>query len=191
MHGRVNGTRPDGVSYRALDPELIGWVHTCIPWAVMTAYERFNRPLSEDERDRYLAEQAVIGRMGGAGDIPETASELREYVEAMRPKLTVNEQTREFFEFLLTSPFAVRLPGPLARPGKQFQVEAGMGLMPRWAQELSGFAVSPVVYRSLHEPALRSYARTLRWAFGTPPFRALAEQRVGSERHVEEALAAA
>ena len=73
MHSQVNGTRPDGVPYRALDPELIGWVHTCIPWAIMTAYERYNEPLSEEEKDRYLTEQALIGRMGGAGEIPETA----------------------------------------------------------------------------------------------------------------------
>jgi uncharacterized protein (DUF2236 family) len=178
IHGKVNGVRPDGVPYRALDPELIGWVHTCIPWAVMTAYERFNRPLSDAQRTRYLSEQALIGRMGGAGDIPETASELGEYVEAMRPKMAVTEQTREFFEFLLTSPFGMRLPGPLSRRGNRFQIESGMGLMPRWAQELSGFAPSPLAYKTLHEPALRTFARTLRWAFGTPPFRALAEERV-------------
>ena len=53
MHARVNGVRPDGVAYRALDPELIGWVHTCIPWAVMTAYERFNR--ATDRRARRTA----------------------------------------------------------------------------------------------------------------------------------------
>ena len=193
IHGKVNGVRPDGVPYRALDPELIGWVHTCIPWAVMTAYERFNRPLSHEERSRYLTEQAVIGRMGGAGEIPETATELEEYLEAMRPKMAVTEQTREFFEFLLTSPFGVRLPGPLARRGNRFQIESGMGLMPRWAQELTGFAPSAARYRSVHEPALRTYARTLRWAFGTPPFRALAEQRVAvkTEDVDEEALAAA
>ena len=91
MHSRVNGTRPDGVPYRALDPELIGWVHTCIPWAVMTAYDRYNRPLSDEEKSRYLAEQAVIGRMGGAGEIPETAADLVTYVEEMRPKLEVTE----------------------------------------------------------------------------------------------------
>jgi uncharacterized protein (DUF2236 family) len=192
IHGKVNGVRPDGVPYRALDPELIGWVHTCIPWAVMTAYERFNRPLSDAERSRYLSEQAAIGRMGGAGDIPETAAELEGYVEAMRPKMAVTGQTREFFEFLLTSPFGVRLPGPLARRGNRFQIESGMGLMPRWAQELSGFAPSAQAYRTLHEPALRSYARTLRWAFGTPPFRALAEERVAaSEDGAGEALSRA
>jgi uncharacterized protein (DUF2236 family) len=178
MHGQVNGTRPDGVPYRALDPELIGWVHTCIPWAVMTAYDRFNRPLSDDEKSRYLTEQAVIGRMGGAADIPETAAELDEYVEAMRPMLHVNHQTKEFFEFLLTSPFGVRLPGPFGRYANRYQLEAGMGLMPRWAQELSGFAAWPPGYKATHEPALRTFATTLRWAFGTPPFRAMAEERM-------------
>jgi len=187
MHGRVNGVRPDGVSYRALDPELIGWVHTCIPWGVMTAYERFNRPLSDEERSRYLAEQAVIGRMGGAGDIPETAAELDDYVEQMRPKLTVNEQTREFFEFLLTSPFGMQLPGPLARRANRFQIEAGMSLMPAWARRLTGFEHSAFEQRVFTEPSLHAYARVLRWAFGTPPFRALAEERVaGSAAGVQE-----
>jgi hypothetical protein len=54
-----------------------------------------------------------------------------------------------------------------------------MGLMPRWAQRLTGFDVAPTVYRMFHEPALRTTARTLRWAFGTPPFRRLADERVG------------
>jgi uncharacterized protein (DUF2236 family) len=190
IHSRINGVRPDGVPYAALDPELIGWVHTCIPWAVMTAYERFNRPLSEDERDRYLGEQAVIGRMGGAEDIPETAAELEAYVERMRPKLMVTGQTLEFFEFLLTSPFGLQLPAPLARRGNRFQLEAGMGLMPRWARELSGFGVPGPVHRAVHEPALRAFARTLRWAFGTPPFRELADRRVAMPAHDELRAAA-
>src|SRR5687768_10344641 len=38
MHARVNGVRPDGVPYRALEPELIAWVHSSIPWAIMTTY---------------------------------------------------------------------------------------------------------------------------------------------------------
>ena len=116
MHERVNGTRPDGEPYRAMDPTLIGWVHTCIPWAVMRAFERYTRPLSQEERDRYLAEQSVIGLKAGAGPIPVTTGELEEYVQEMRPRLAVNEQTQEFFEFLLTpSPAAVSLPGPMER----------------------------------------------------------------------------
>jgi uncharacterized protein (DUF2236 family) len=177
MHKRVNGTRPDGVPYRALDPKLIAWVHTCIPWAVMTAYERFNRPLTSAERDSYLTEQAVIGRMTGADQVPETVAELEEYVESMRPVLEVTDQTRQFFEFLLSSPFGVRAPEVVARRGNRFQLASGMSLMPAWARELSGFGNHPVVQRAIADPSLHAYARTLRWAFATPPFRRLAEER--------------
>src|SRR5205085_7031585 len=54
VHARVGGVRPDGVPYRALDPELIAWVHTCIPWAIMEAFDRYRRRLSVAERDQYL-----------------------------------------------------------------------------------------------------------------------------------------
>lgn len=183
MHGQVEGVRPDGVPYRALDPELIGWVHTCIPWAVMTAYDRYRRPLTEAERDRYLREQAQIGRMGGADDIPETHAELREYVEAMRPKLGVNQQTLQFFEFLMTMPFGMRVPGFVSRPVHQFQLEAGMGLMPSWARRMTGFDAHPLARRVAHEPSLYAYTRLIRWAFGTPTYRRLAEDRAAGVPH--------
>ena len=108
MHSFVNGTRRR--FYRALDPELIAWVHTCIPWMIMRAYEHTKRPLSRWERDRYLAEQAVIGRMGGADWVPASAAELDDYVATMRPRLSVNAQTREFIDFLMTSPFFPTCP---------------------------------------------------------------------------------
>jgi uncharacterized protein (DUF2236 family) len=180
MHSRVNGVRPDGVPYRALDPELIGWVHTCIPWAVMRAYESYNRPLTPEQRDRYLAEQAVIGRMSGAAEIPESMAELEAYVEQMRPRLGVNAQTLEFFDFLMTMPFGVPALGPLSRPAHRFQAEMGMSLMPLWAQKLSGFESTVLERRFVHRPILEAYARTLRWAYGgLPPFAALAHERVG------------
>jgi uncharacterized protein (DUF2236 family) len=171
MHGRVEGTRPDGVAYRALDPELIAWVHTCIPWMVMDAYHRYRRPLTVAERDRYLAEQAVIGRMGGADRVPETVAELEDYVERMRPQLAVTDQTLEFFDFLLTMPFGPPVPGRL-------QVETGMSLMPAWARRLAGFETSELTHRAVHDPALRLAARTIRWAVGTPAYALEADRRV-------------
>ena len=130
MHSFVTGTRPDGVPYRALDPELIAWVHTCIPWMILRTYEHTKRPLSQQEQDRYLAEQAVIGRMGGADWVPTTAAELDDYVESMRPKLSVNAQTREFIDFLMTSPFFPNLPGPVDRQLHRFTIYAAMSRAP-------------------------------------------------------------
>src|SRR3954447_19856042 len=101
MHGRVNGTRPDGAAYRALEPELIAWVHSSIPWAIMHAYERFNRPLTAEQKDRYLAEQSVIALKSGADEVPLTVADLEAYIEEMRPKLAYTDLLREFFDFLV------------------------------------------------------------------------------------------
>ncbi len=174
VHSFVNGTRPDGVPYRALDPELIAWVHTCIPWMIMRAYEHTKRPLTQSERDRYLAEQAVIGRMGGADWVPASAAELDDYIDTMRPRLSVNAQTREFIDFLMTSPFFPDLPDALDRRLHRFAIYAGMSRAPQWAQELIGFDRPSILTRNLIEPALRLDARRLRWAFGTPRYAQLA-----------------
>jgi uncharacterized protein (DUF2236 family) len=187
VHSYVNGTRPDGVPYRALDPELIGWVHTCIPWMIMRAFEHTKRPLSQAERDRYLAEQAVIGRMGGADRVPTTAAELDDYVEAMRPRLSVNAQTREFIDFLITSPFFGDLPGPLDRQLHRFAIYAGMSRAPQWARELIGFDHPSAMARRLMAPALQFDARRLRWAFGTPRYVELASRRASGATRPEAA----
>jgi uncharacterized protein (DUF2236 family) len=182
MHARVNGTRFDGVPYRALDPELIAWVHSCIPWGVMNAYERFNRPLPAAEKDRYLAEQSVVGLMSGAEWVPTTVAELEAFIEDMRPKLGVSDLTREFIDFLVTGPLgALTPPGPLRVPAKRFQVASGMSLTPRWAQEMTGFDRPEVQQRLLQGPSMHAYARALRWAYGTPPWRRRADERVGAE----------
>lgn len=178
MHGRVRGTAPDGRPYEALDPELIGWVHTSIPWAVMRFFERYNRPLSVEEKNRYLAEQAPIGRAGGAGDIPETVAELDDYLEEMRPKLAITWQTREFFGFMLDSPFGPNLPTPVARRVNQLGAHAAMSAMPKWAREITGFDHSDFLQRTVVEPWLQANTKAIRWAFGKPAFLRLAEGRV-------------
>lgn len=187
-HAQVNGSRPDGTAYRALEPDLIAWVHTCIPWMVMTAFERFNRPLSVAERDQYLAEQAVIGRLGGAQWVPESMAELEDYMATMRPKLAVTEQTRAFIGFLLRSPFLPSLPGPLDAAAHQFSLRAGMDLAPAWARELTGLELPNSLRRWVVEPYLQSSARLIRWAFGVPPYVAMARARAnsGSDAHVIE-----
>ncbi|ORV45564.1 hypothetical protein AWC02_13465 [Mycolicibacter engbaekii] len=179
IHAHVTGNRPDGVAYRALDPELLTWVHTCIPWMIMRAFERTNRQLSPQERDRYLTEQATIGLMAGAEWVPSTMPELEDYVARMRPQLSVNAQTREFIEFLLTSPFFPELPGPLEGALHRFTMYSGMSYAPQWARELIGFDRPSALSRRLIGPALQFDARRIRWAFGTPPYARLAFERSG------------
>lgn len=180
VHSFVNGVRPDGVQYRALDPELITWVHTCIPWMIMRTFEQINRPLTPSERDRYLAEQATIGRMGGGESVPTSVAELDAFVARIRPKLAVTAQTRAFFDFLVHSPFAPGLPGPIARQVNVFALYAGMSLAPNWARELTGFDTTAAMRTRVIEPLLRLDARRVRWAFGTPRYVQLANARANA-----------
>jgi uncharacterized protein (DUF2236 family) len=177
IHGSVNGTRPDGVEYRALDPELIGWVHTCIPWAVMEAYNKYRRPLTTEERDRYLTEQAVIGRMGGAEWVPEAMAELDEYVERMRPLMGVNEQTREFIAFLVGDVEGDMHATPRQQLERRMGLAASMSLMPRWARQLTGTYQPPVVRNLYLDPMSRLQARLTRWAYPELPCARLALAR--------------
>jgi uncharacterized protein (DUF2236 family) len=179
VHSRVNGTRPDGVAYRALDPELIAWVHTCIPWAVMSAYHRYCRPLSTEEKDRYLTEQAVIGRLGGADWVPGTVAELHDYVEKMRPLMGMNEQTREFMDFLAgrTDDFEI---GRRERFDRWVSIRASMTLMPEWARRLTGTWQPGLLERFWLQPSDRLKARTIRWAYPDLPCKQMALARVAS-----------
>jgi uncharacterized protein (DUF2236 family) len=181
VHSRVNGERPDGVPYRALDPELIAWVHTCIPWAVMTAYDRYARPLTLDEKNRYLREQAVIGRMGGADWVPESVGELEEYVEKLRPRMGANEQLQSFIDFLLGRSDERRL-GRLERLDGWLSLRGSMALMPEWARRLTGTAVPAPVERLLLHPSNRLRARLVRWAYPELPCKRLALERVAGAR---------
>ncbi len=178
MHERVSGTAPDGTPYRAMNPELIAWVHTCIPWGVMRAFERYNRPLTPVERDRYLAEQSVIGIKSGADRVPVTAEELEDYIETVRPRLELNDQTRGFLDFLRSAPMLPRY----LRPLQTYNLHAAMAVMPEWAQRLTGLHHHRVLDRLVIDPHARLNARLLHWAFETPPFRAMAEARVSLER---------
>lgn len=176
VHGYVKGTRPNGVAYTALDPDLLAWVHTCIPWGIMSAYDRYNRPLSRAEKDQYLREQAVIGRMGGADWVPETVSELEDYVERMRPLMAYNDQTRQFADFLLGT------SGDVATTRRQ-QMESWLGLhgamtlMPVWARKMTGTYHSRFAEQMLFRPNEKLKGRIVRWAVGELPCKTIALAR--------------
>lgn len=182
VHSRINGTRGDGVSYRALEPELIAWVHTCIPWAIMMAFERYNRPLSRSEKDQYLTEQAVIGRMGGAEWVPETVSELDDYVEHMRPRMAYNDQTRQFTDFLLGTSGDVATT-TYQRFDAWMSLQGSMALMPDWARKMTGSYHSNFVDRLSFKQNEKLKAKLLRWALPTLPCKSLALARVNGDNN--------
>jgi uncharacterized protein (DUF2236 family) len=181
VHSRVNGVRPDGVAYRALDPELIAWVHTCIPWAIMEAYSKYRRPLTDAEKDRYLSEQAPIGRMGGADWVPESVAELHDCVEHMRPQMAFNEQTREFLNFLAGDAGEFFQASPRDQFRARLGIAGSMTLMPKWARHLTGTYQPEAVQRLVLEPRTRFEVGVLRWAYPTLVCKEMAIARARGE----------
>jgi uncharacterized protein (DUF2236 family) len=191
VHSRINGTRPDGVPYRALDPELIAWVHTSIPVAIMNAYHRYNRPLSIEEKNRYLKEQAVVGRMGGADWVPETVTELEDYFEKMRPLMAFTDKTLDFVDFALGRVDAVPVPTRAELVDRRLSLEGSMMLMPEWARRLTGTYRPEWAQKLYLDPINRLKFRLTRWVYPEPPCKAIALERAKGVPRVKADTAAA
>ena len=83
IHSVVHGVVPEtGAPYRALDPDLLLWVHATLVDTALRVHDRFVAPLSVAEMDAYHREAARVAiRMGVPPDhIPETLGELRSWM---------------------------------------------------------------------------------------------------------------
>lgn len=133
VHERVSGVAPDGRGYRAADPHLLTWIHVAEVDSFLTAYTAYGRaPLTGRERDRYVAETAVVARALGAAGVAESAAELADAIEAYRPELATTPGALDVADFLLHD---APLPRP-ARPAYGALARAAVDLLPGWAREL-------------------------------------------------------
>ena len=85
IHGSVRGRRADGAPYSALDPEALLWVHATLIDTALRVYDRFVRPLSEADAQRYHDESARAAVALGVpvGAIPATIGELRDWMDGL------------------------------------------------------------------------------------------------------------
>jgi uncharacterized protein (DUF2236 family) len=85
LHARIQGTGPDGRPYDALEPQAYAWVHATLAQAIVLAHERFARPMSASQRERFWAEWRSLGRLLGIRerDLPTDWSAFDEYFADM------------------------------------------------------------------------------------------------------------
>ncbi|RZV00633.1 UNVERIFIED_ORG: uncharacterized protein (DUF2236 family) [Serratia quinivorans] len=144
IHLKVNGISSDGRPYAASDPDLLTWVHVVESSCFLASHLRYRNPhLSRDQQDRYYGESALVAAALGARDIPTSCTEVEDYLQRMRPQLVCDERTREVARILLAAPAL----STLARPFGALVMQAGIDLLPDWAQQQFGFYPSALRQR--------------------------------------------
>lgn len=83
IHAAVSGVVPETASpYRALDPDLLLWVHATLVDTALRMHDRFVAPLTPSEQDAYLREAASVAIRLGVPEamIPSTVDDLRRWM---------------------------------------------------------------------------------------------------------------
>jgi uncharacterized protein (DUF2236 family) len=161
IHLGVAGTAPGGRPYQASDPALLTWVHVAEVSSFLSAHLRYVNPaLPIAEQDQYFAETARIAEMLGAVGIPRSRVEIDAYLLAVQPELEASERTREVVRILMDA----RPPSASLRPAGALMLNAGVDLLPPWAQEMLGFNTLAGLRRALVRPGVKLVAPVIRWA---------------------------
>jgi uncharacterized protein (DUF2236 family) len=171
IHTRVRGVTADGVPYSASDPELLSWVHDVEVDSFLAAYRRYGGHLDDADADRYVAEMAVVARMVGVPDPPETVTALHAELAGF-DDLRATGEARNAVRFILLPPLPL-----LARPAHAILAAAAVGLVPPRIRRMLWLPTLPLADPLFVRPATRALLTSLGWALGENPTLARAVAR--------------
>ena len=103
-HVPVKGTSHRGERYSASGSPFAAWVHNVLTDSFLVTNQYFGRvELDRGDADAYVAEQARLGRMLHAKDLPETADGLADWI-ASHPEIGPSPGMIKTVEFLKNPP---------------------------------------------------------------------------------------
>jgi uncharacterized protein (DUF2236 family) len=140
IHRQLGGTEPTtGRTYRVDDPDLLLWVHCCEVDSLLSVARRAGVPLTDEDADRYVAEQVTAAALIGAHEpeVPRSVAELASYFEEQRPALTATRAARDAARLVLVPPMPnwVRYLTP-AQPAWGGLAALAFASLPRWARRM-------------------------------------------------------
>ena len=114
VHAQVKGH-----DYRALDPDLLLWVHATLMDTALVTYETFVKPLLPREREDFYQEFKLLGELLGIprDRFPATLRDFEAYMDAMIESGEVRVDARALgLAKLVLRPRVRLLPGPVMIP---------------------------------------------------------------------------
>lgn len=171
LHRQLSGVEgTTGRAYRVDDPDLLQWVHNGAVDSLLSTARRAGLPLSGEDADRYVREQAAAARLVGVPEdlVPRTVAELDGYFEWIRPQLALTPAASEGVRRLFVPPMKgwVQVLTP-ARPAWGTFVSLGFATLPGWARQMYSMPGLP-----LTDAAATAALRALRTALLAVPERA-------------------
>jgi uncharacterized protein (DUF2236 family) len=135
-HAGVTGTR-NGARYRAMDPDLLTWVHATLVDSALVTYERFVGRIGPRARHAYIAE---MNGQGAAFGVPfdrlwADHEAFRAYVTDAVARLSVSDEARDLAAAVLHP--AVTVP---VRPVGALLAWVTAGLLPTAVREAYGLS---------------------------------------------------
>ncbi len=110
LHDQVEDISPEGIAYRASDPNLLLFVHATAVFGFSGAYSRYVHPLSTSELDHLCAESVASARAYGVIDAPTTVADLQRALQQSEARLSPSPVIEEFLAIIERVPL---LPAPL------------------------------------------------------------------------------
>jgi uncharacterized protein (DUF2236 family) len=145
VHRRVSGMR-SGEPYRALDPELLLWVHATLVDSALVTYRGFVGPIDPADEERYHQEMKrfAVAFQVPSELLPADLAAFRRYLAQTVAGLEVSVEARRLAEGILSPP----VRGPLV-PARGLLRLAAVGLLPPAVRGRFGLAWSPLREREL------------------------------------------
>jgi len=118
MHKTIKGTRSDGTSYSAMEPDAFAWVHATLASAIVEGRRNFAKPMSEAEKEEFWEQWLDVGRLIGvrSRDLPADWAGFHDYfTTVLHEQLEWTPAVPEVLDTLSRSgpPNVPRLPAPL------------------------------------------------------------------------------
>jgi uncharacterized protein (DUF2236 family) len=144
IHRQVAGERA-GRPYRALDHELLLWVHATLVDSAIVTWERLVGPMSTRARARYYEEMKSFGEVFGLprGALPADLRGFDRYLSAAVPSLHITREARRLAFDVLDPPAPAAL-----RPAVALHRLITIGLLPPPLRRGFGLPWSPARERS-------------------------------------------